>query len=156
MKVYRLSKERYKNDLSGIGAEKFGGRWNTKGLRMVYTSDSRALAKLEVAVHVAFHRMPKNNFLTIIEIPDDCILNYNSQKLAGKNWKNNPPIRYTQSEGDAFIAANESLALKVPSAMVEGDFNVLINPVHPDVKNLSVVRTERFSFDMRLFKRDTR
>ncbi|MDO1502618.1 RES family NAD+ phosphorylase [Winogradskyella maritima] len=44
MIVYRLGKEKYKNDLSGIGAEKFGGRWNSKGVRMVYTSQSRALA----------------------------------------------------------------------------------------------------------------
>ena len=76
MRVYRLSKEKYKNDISGAGAEKFGGRWNSKGTRMVYTADSRALAKLEVAVNLALHRIPKNYFLTIIELPDVEVVDY--------------------------------------------------------------------------------
>lgn len=152
MRIYRLSKEKYKSDLSGIGAEKFGGRWNSKGVRMLYTSDSRALAKLEVAVRIALHRIPKNYFLTVIEIPDKSIVEYDAGLLKGKKWKNNPPIKFTQSEGDAFVGANSGLVMKVPSTVVEGDFNYLINPAHPDAKFISIVSTERFQFDMRLFK----
>ena len=152
MKLYRLSKEKYKTDLSGIGAEKFGGRWNSKGVRMVYTADSRALAKLEVAVHTALHRIPKNYFLTVIEIPDTSIVTYDVGRLKGKKWKNNPPIKFTQSEGDAFIAANTGLALKVPSAVVEGDFNYVLHPSHPDAALISISSTQKFLFDMRLFK----
>lgn len=152
MRVYRLSKEKYKTDLTGIGAEKFGGRWNSKGVRMLYTSDSRALAKLEVAVHVALHRIPKNYFLTVIEIPDTSVVAYNVSLLKDKKWKNNPPIKFTQSEGDTFIAANSVLAMKVPSTVVEGDFNYLINPGHPDAKFISILSSESFQFDMRLFK----
>lgn len=153
--VYRLSKERYKFDLSGIGAEKFGGRWNSKGVRMIYASDSRALAKLEVAVHVALHRIPKNYFLTVVEIPDELVSNYDTQQLEGKKWKHNPPIKFTQSEGDDFVTQNNSLALKVPSAVVEGDFNYLINPGHPEAKKIKIMHTKRFVFDMRLFKKAT-
>lgn len=152
MRIYRISKEKYKNDLSGIGAEKYGGRWNSKGVRMLYTSDSSALAKLEVAVHISLHRIPKNYFLTVIEIPDASILIYDTTLLKGKKWKNDPPIKFTQSEGDAFVRANVGLALKVPSTVVEGDFNYLINPGHPDAKNISILTSERFEFDMRLFK----
>ena len=151
MRVYRLSKEKYKTDLSGIGAEKFGGRWNSKGVRMLYTSDSRALAKLEAAVHIALHRIPKSYFLTIIEIPDTSVEHYDIGSLKGKKWKNHPPIKFTQTEGDAFVAANSSLAMKVPSTVVDGDFNYLINPGHPDAKHISMVSAERFQFDMRLF-----
>ena len=152
MRVYRLSKEKYKDDLSGAGAEKFGGRWNNKGTRMVYTADSRALAKLEVAVNLALHRIPKNYFLTIIELPDAEVLDYDIKLLKGKHWKNNPPIKFTQSEGDHFVASGKSLALKVPSAVVEGDYNYIINPAHPKITKLKIVSTEKFSFDMRLFR----
>ena len=152
MRVYRLSKEKYKEDLSGMGAEKFGGRWNSKGTRMVYTSDSRALAKLEVAVNVALHRIPKNYFLTIIEIPDTEVADYNMKLLEGKNWKNNPPIKFTQSAGDNFVKSATHLALKVPSAVVEGDFNFIVNPEHSNINSIKIVSSEKFSFDMRLFK----
>lgn len=152
MRVYRLSKEKYKDDLSDRGAENFGGRWNSRGTRMVYTSDSRALAKLEVAVNVALHRIPKNYFMTIIEIPDVAVADYNSKLLEGKNWKNNPPIKFTQSEGDNFVKSGSDLALKVPSVVVEGDYNYIINPSHPNIGLVKIVATEKFSFDMRLFK----
>jgi len=152
MRVYRLSKEKYKDDLSGAGAEKFGGRWNSKGTRMVYTADSRALAKLEVAVNLALHRIPKNYFLAIIELPDTEVVDYDIKLLKGKQWKNNPPIKFTQSEGDYFVASGKYLALKVPSAVVEGDYNYIINPAHPKITKLKIVSTEKFSFDMRLFR----
>ncbi|QLG45413.1 RES family NAD+ phosphorylase [Costertonia aggregata] len=152
MKLYRLSKEKYKDDLSGKGAERYGGRWNTKGMRMVYTSDSRALAKLEVAVHVSLNRLPRNYYMVTINIPDRLISTYESSMLKGKNWKNNPPIKFTQSEGDGFLRNKEGLALRVPSAVVQGDYNILINPEHPDIKKTSVLQVEKFDFDIRLFK----
>ncbi|MFS4466538.1 RES family NAD+ phosphorylase [Maribacter sp. 2210JD10-5] len=152
MKAYRLSKEKYKADLSGIGAEKLGGRWNSKGTRMVYASDSRALAKLEVAVNMALNRLPKNYYMTIIEIPDKLIFEYPVQNLVGHDWKNNPPIKFTQTEGNAFVHKNEFLAMKVPSAVVDGDYNYLINPQHPHASKIKILGSEKFSFDLRLFK----
>lgn len=152
MMVFRLSKEKYKLDLSGIGSEKLGGRWNSKGTRMVYTSDSRALAKLEVAVNMALNRLPKNYYMTIIEIPDDLILEYDVINLKGIDWKNNPPIRFTQTEGDEFVKSGNSLVMKVPSVVVEGDYNYLINPQHPKADRITIKGSERFSFDLRLFK----
>lgn len=152
MRVYRLSKEAYKNDLSGIGAEKYGGRWNSRGTRLIYTSESRALAKLELAVNLALHRIPKNYYLTTIELPSECIMEYDVRLLKGKDWKHNPPIKFTQKEGDGFVKSVETLALKVPSAVVQGDYNYLINPNHPNIQKIEIVRVEKFSFDMRLFK----
>ncbi|MFC4095744.1 RES family NAD+ phosphorylase [Euzebyella saccharophila] len=152
MIVYRLGKEKYKNDLSGIGAEKFGGRWNSKGVRMVYTSQSRALANLEVAVHLTLKLVPKDYYLTSIEIPDELILDYPEKKLQGKNWKTHPPSSFTQVEGDKFIKTGQKLALKVPSAIVQGDHNFLINPLHADIGKVKVLSSELFSFDKRLFR----
>jgi len=152
MIVYRLSKEKYKNDLSGIGAEKYGGRWNNKGSRMVYAAESRALANLEVAVHVALKNMPKNYYLTAIQVPDKLIADYDIKRLENKAWKSNPPIEFTQLEGDAFVKAGKVAVLKVPSAIVQGDFNYLINPLHIDFKRIKVLNSELFSFDERLFE----
>lgn len=92
MIVFRLGKEKYKNDLSGIGAEKFGGRWNSKGVRMVYTSQSRALANLEVAVHLTLKLVPKDYYLTSIEIPDELILDYPEKKTSRQKLENPPTI----------------------------------------------------------------
>lgn len=152
MIVYRLSKEIYKNDLSGIGAEKFGGRWNNKGTRILYTAQSRALATLEVAVHLALTNVPKNYYLSAIQIPDELIVDYDQKRLKNKNWKSIPPINFTQTEGDHFIKENSALILKVPSAIVQGDFNYLINPVHKEFSKVKIIESELFSFDSRLFK----
>lgn len=150
MTVFRLTKEKYKNDLSGIGAEKYGGRWNNKGTRIVYTAESRSLTVLELAVHVAFNILPKNYYIVEIEIPENSILEFDISLLKKKDWKSNPPIEFTQSEGDKFILGNEFLCLKVPSAIVEGDFNYLINPLHPDFSKVKIKTTSTFEFDERL------
>lgn len=152
MIIFRLSKEKYRNDLSGIGAEKYGGRWNNKGTRMVYTAESRALAHLEVAVHVALKSLPKNYYLTSIEVPNGHIVEYDQKRLKGKDWRANPPIEYTQVEGDTFVKGNKGLVLKVPSAIVQGDYNYLINPQHKEFGKIKIIESEPFSFEERLFR----
>lgn len=152
MIVFRLTKEKYKNDLSGIGAEKYGGRWNNKGTRIVYAAESRSLSILELAVHVAFNILPKNYHIVEIEVPENSIQEFDVSLLQKKDWKSNPPIEFTQSEGDKFIHDNNYLCLKVPSAIVEGDFNYLINPFHPDFSKVKIKKTSPFGFDERLLK----
>ena len=152
MRVYRLTKEKYKEDLSGKGAETFGGRWNSKGTRMLYAADSRALAKLEVAVNIPLNKLPKNYYMTALEIPDNLISEYDTKILKVKDWKNNPPIKFTQTEGDNFVSSGKALAMKVPSSVVEGDHNYLLNPEHKYAGKIKIISSEKFSFDLRLFK----
>jgi len=152
MKVFRLAKGKYKNDLSGIGSEKYGGRWNNKGTRIVYTAESRSLAVLELAVHVAFNILPKNYFIIEIEIPENEIKELDIKLLKRKDWKSHPPIELTQSLGDTFIKEQNSLCLKVPSAIVEGDYNYLINPARPDFNKIKIIGSSVFEFDDRLLK----
>lgn len=152
MKIYRLTKEKYKDDLSGKGAETYGGCWNSKGTRILYAADSRALAKLEVAVNMPLNKLPKNYYMTTIVIPDHLISKYDINILEGKDWKNNPPIKFTQTEGDEFIVSGKALAMRIPSSVVQGDFNYLVNPQHKDANKIEVVSSEEFNFDMRLFK----
>ena len=70
MKVFRLASEKYVDDLSGMGAEITGGRWNNRGTRVLYTSDSRALCTAEIAVHMPIGLIPKDYCLLTLDIPD--------------------------------------------------------------------------------------
>jgi RES domain-containing protein len=153
MIVYRLSKQDFINDLSGYGAEKTGGRWNSKGIPVLYTAGSRALAVVEIAVHVPFGIVPANYYIATIEFPENTnILKINTADLP-VNWNLHPFIRATQLIGDGFIKSNEHLIMQVPSATVRGDFNYLINPRHPDLKKIKIKGREPFEFDVRLFKK---
>jgi len=153
MIVYRLCKQEYVNDLSGHGAEMNGGRWNSKGSPALYTSGSRALAVLEVAVHVPFGILPTNYYMVSIEIADGLSLTKIDKSDLPIDWNRNPPIVATRYLGDDFLKANTYLILQVPSATVTGDFNYIINPKHPDFKKLKVILAEPFEFDSRLFRK---
>ena len=150
MIVFRLSKSKYANDLSGNGAAISGGRWNSKGVAMIYTSDSRALCVTEIAVHTPLGIIPRDYKMIIFEISDDNILEIDSSNLP-KGWNSFPFSVTLKSIGDKFIYENKSMVLKVPSAVVQGDFNYLINPRHSDFKQLKILSTETFNFDERLF-----
>lgn len=152
MIVFRLANKKYSNDLSGIGAEITGGRWNYKGTKLLYTADSRALCMAEIAVHTPVGVMPIDYFLITIEIPDYSDIKQIEPNSLPDDWRKFPYSKTTQELGENFIDKNESLYVKVPSAVVQGDFNILINPKHADFDKVKIIKTERFNFDERLFK----
>jgi len=153
MIIYRLSRQQYINDLSGRGAELAGGRWNSKGIPMLYTSESRALAAIEIAVHTPLGILPSNYYLATIEIQDiHRAVTVDLDDLP-PNWSKSPFLKITQKIGDSFIKENKHLVLRVPSATVKGDHNYLINPHHSDFGKVKVISTEPFEFDSRLFKK---
>lgn len=152
MEVYRLSKQQYGKDLSGRGAELYGGRWNSKGLPLLYTSANRALCMAEVAVHTPLGLVPKNYVLITINIPRAVVIKSLNLKQLPKNWRDFQFTQETQKMGDQFIKANKFAVLKVPSAVVQGDFNFLINPRHKDAQKIKWKSAEPFSFDERLFR----
>jgi RES domain-containing protein len=151
MIIYRLSHRKFKHDLSGKGAEIAGGRWNSKGVPMLYTADSRALCTAEIAVHTPLGIVPKDYFLITIEIPAHTkVLEV---KELPENWKAFPHLHQTQEIGDAFIRDGKYLVMKAPSAVVQGDFNYLINPNHRMAHQVKIIQTEPYSFDERLFRK---
>jgi RES domain-containing protein len=153
MIVYRLSKEKYKNDLTGSGAEKSGGRWNSKGTAILYTGQSRALCTTEIAVHAPLGIIPTNYWLTTIFFPDNiAILKIERNKLPN-DWKSFPHPHATQVIGDKFITKGKFMVMEVPSAVVQGDFNYLLNPSHLLFSSVKITETELFEFDERLFTR---
>ncbi|NOX85800.1 MAG: RES family NAD+ phosphorylase, partial [Chlorobi bacterium] len=136
---------------SGKGAEKAGGRWNSKGAAVVYTSQSRALCVAEIAVHADLGIVPTGYELVTIEIPDTVGIYEIIPDELPPDWKSIPYPGTLQEIGDTLIRENKYLVIKVPSAVVQGDFNYLLNPAHPDFLKVKVLKTEKFSFDDRMF-----
>lgn len=152
MIVYRLSRSKYAGDLSGKGAEIAGGRWNSKGIGLLYCGQNIALCMAEVAVHIPFGIIPIDYELITLEIPDEEITELKKHQLPD-DWKTWPIPYSTQNLGDDFVKKGKFLVLKVPSVVVQGEFNYLINPFHAKIKKVKIKKTESFSFDPRLFVR---
>jgi RES domain-containing protein len=152
MIVYRIEREKYlSSTLSGIGASLAKGfRWNSPNTKLVYTAESRALATLEVAVHLDLSQdLPSDRYYVEIEIPDDLlILEVNLHDLPPE-WDSKPPTLITQIIGDDFVEQGEAAVLKVPSSIIPQESNYLINPDHPDSKRIIVKSKAPMVFDSR-------
>ncbi|NVO19896.1 MAG: RES family NAD+ phosphorylase [Bacteroidetes bacterium] len=153
MKAFRLGKTAFANDLSGKGAERAGGRWNSKGVAMVYTSETRALCTAEIAVHTPLGNLPLDYTLICLEIPDDLTTSFLKEADLPSDWKAFPHSHTTQEIGDLFIREMKTAVLKVPSAVVQGEFNFLLNPNHPEFNRIMTIGSEPYHFDDRLFMR---
>jgi RES domain-containing protein len=146
--LYRFSPEQFSRDISGEGARRFGGRWNSKGNPIVYSSLTISLSLLELLIHNASYDEIAVNHLTTIEVPDVDIKEISNSTLK-KTWARDED--FTKYLGDEFIRSNY-LLMQVPSAIIHEENNMLINPRHPDFKKVKIKKTERFMFDARLFK----
>lgn len=149
MIVYRISNEAFKNDISGNGAAINGSRWNSAGFRLLYTSEFISLSILESLVHLQRNYIPDSQYLLYIETPDVNETEEISYKKIRADWREE--IEYTQWMGNEFIKNNQSLILKVPSAIVHQEHNFLINPLHAEIKKVKVIQTELLGLDKRLF-----
>jgi RES domain-containing protein len=152
MEAFRLSKEIYAPTLSGKGAAIKGARWNSIGIEIIYTAINRSLAMAEVAVHFSLATLPSDYMMVTIYIPDDIsLLKLNVTDLP-IGWNTFPHSSNTQIIGDQFIADNKYCVLQIPSAVTQGDYNLLINPKHSDFKKIKIITIENFPFDKRIFK----
>jgi RES domain-containing protein len=149
MIVYRLAKTAFAHDLSGTGAEIYGGRWNSKGLALLYTAQSQALAYTELAIRLPLSIAPRDYSMVTIQIPNDVSILQLTAKNLPKDWRANPHPESTRKIGDGFVKEGEYLVLQVPSAIVPGESNFLVNPRHPQARQLKVRQVELFEFDSR-------
>ena len=151
MRVYRLVKARHAGSpLDGSGAKTHGGRWNSKGVAPVYTSETVSLAALELLVHLHRSEVLNTYGLVSVELPDAGVMELDAASLPG-DWRRDPPPPSAAVLGDEWVAGGSSLALAVPSALVPRQRNILINPAHPDFTAAAgTARTEPFDFDPRL------
>lgn len=152
MEVYRLSRKKFASALSGKGAAIKGARWNSVGVEIIYTASNRSLAMAEVAVHFTLATLPGYYMILSIFIPDDVSLQKLNITQLPLDWNTFPHPLITQAIGDQFIADSKYCVLQIPSVVTQGDFNLLINPNHPDFKRIKISSREKFPFDKRIFK----
>jgi RES domain-containing protein len=152
MRVSRICNRKYAvAAFSGEGAYLYCGRWNPAGVRMVYTSTSLALAAVEFFVHLE----PSTASATLVSmsatLPDDLQVDQIAIENLPANWRMVDRVDLQQLGAD-WIASGKSVALRVPSVVISGEWNVLLNPTHPDFKRIIIEAPEPFVCDSRMFK----
>ena len=151
--AWRLLKSRHaRSAFDGEGARLYGGRWNSRGTRVAYASDSVALAALEVLAHLQSTAVLQAYSLVAIGFPESVVETLEVASLPA-DWRRFPAPAENQAIGDRWVAEGRSLALRVPSAIVPSASNYLINPAHPEFAAVVIQAPERFAFDPRLLKR---
>lgn len=147
MRVFRLSKARWAASAwSGEGALRYPGRWNFAGTPMVYTATSRALAVMEMLVHLEIRHAP-HFMLCCARLPDELI---EILEEPHPGWNALPASDVSRRIGNDWARSRASVGLQVPSVVVPGEHNVLLNPLHPDFARLEPEEPEPFVFDPRL------
>jgi RES domain-containing protein len=136
---------------SGEGARRYGGRWNSKGFAVVYTSSSISLAILEILVHIPIYGILEEYVYIPAEFDQDLAATLNTENLPD-DWNKDPPSQTIKQIGDSWVENQESAILEVPSAIVPTEKNYLINPAHPDFRKLKIGSPTKFEFDPRLIK----
>lgn len=153
MHVWRISKAKFAaSSFSGEGARLFDGRWNYAGVRMVYTSTSLALAAFEFFVHLDPSVIPDDLVSVKATLPDNAKAERMDLISLTANWRkvDNNHLRQIGSE---WARRGSSLALLVPSAVMDEEWNVLLNPAHPDFAKVEVSPARPFQYDERMFRR---
>ncbi len=143
MIVYRICKEYppSNNPIDGKGAFLYGGRWNSKGVPAVYTAQSLALARAELARHINLNTLPDNFYVYEIEISANQVENI--QELPA-DWEVDPPTIRTQQLGDLYLKDANKLAFKVPSVCDAEQYNFIINPVANEIDCVKILRSYKF------------
>jgi RES domain-containing protein len=134
---------------SGEGARLFGGRWNSIGTPVVYTSESIALATLELCVHIdkevnlkEYRVFPVTFSVDLVKIVDSL----------PEGWNYDPILPAPRKIGDDWASENSSPALKVPSVIVPSEYNYILNPKHPDFQDIQIGEVRPFEIDPRLIQ----
>ncbi|WP_338764172.1 RES family NAD+ phosphorylase [Massilia sp. METH4] len=151
MRLWRIVQRRHALDKLCLGAAQFGGRWNPVGMPALYCGTSVALCSLEKFVHVGAGPLPPM-VLAAVDIPDDTVLHEPAVAALPAGWDALPTSKAAQSFGGAWLARGAELGMKVPSAIVPEETNVILNPRHPAYGAVALSIVRPFMFDDRMFK----
>lgn len=159
MRFWRICRRRFAADaatraqrfITTEGARLYGGRWNSRGVRMVYASTSLSLAAVETFVNLEPNLRPADLISIEGEIPDALpIATLHPRSLpAGWHERRDESLRRF---GDDWIRTAQTAALLVPSAAIRSEWNVLLNPAHPDFPRITFKQPVPFEFDARMFR----
>lgn len=139
------------DDLSGMGAKRTGGRWNSKGVPMVYCATSIALATLETVHYLRAGTLPFNRFLVRIAVPEAVWQARQLLDPPSGGWDAIPASLSASRAGDHWSSARNTALLVVPSVIVPDECNVLINPRHLDAAAITASTVRRWQYDPRFF-----
>lgn len=151
IRAYRITRAKYAAAaFDGEGARQFGGRWNSPGTPMVYTSSSLSLATLELLVHLEDMDVLRDLYVVIaVEFSESLVHRVEPDTLPA-GWNGAQIAASTQQTGDRWIASSASAVLQVPSAVTPGEVNYLIHPGHPDFGRIEIGAPVGFAMDSRL------
>lgn len=150
--AWRITKRKHaRNAFDGAGARKYGGRWNSPGNAVVYTSQSQSLAVLEVLVHLDGPELLESYVLIPVSIDDSLVKKIEIRELP-RNWRVHPAPKRLSAIGDQWLRAGASAVLRAPSALLPAESNFLLNPNHSDFHKLVIGDPLPFQFDSRMAK----
>ncbi len=152
MLVFRIASSAFISDLSGMGSKNYGGRWNSVGRAVLYTSQNLSLAAWEVFVNLPSDQLPSNLRMATIEIPDTLLAKEIFEINLPPNWFEQVPPEKLAKIGDHWLESLETAVLKVPSAVVRSEYNFLLNPAHPEFSNIKITSIAPFVFNPRSLK----
>lgn len=133
----------------GEGSRLGGGRWNSKGTSIVYTAESQALAVLELLVHLKSKDLPKQYRLIPVTF-EAAQVRVLEPAMLPASWRRRPIPLATRVIGDEWAASERSVVLQVPSVVIPGENNYLLNVAHPDFSKLVIGKPQPYRFDSRL------
>jgi RES domain-containing protein len=133
----------------GEGARLYGGRWNSRGLAVVYTAGSPALAALELLVHLGSSGALAAYVTIKCSFDERVVLRLDRHRLP-KDWRSSPAVPELALVGDAWLKDATSAVLEVPNVIIPDESNYLLNPHHADFDTIEIGTPRRFEFDMRL------
>ncbi len=136
---------------TGEGALLYGGRWNSPGVPVVYVASSRALAILEMAVHLDNATLLTSFALIPCTFHERLVTGIDRRALPAQ-WRQDPSPAELAAIGDKWVAQARSAVLAVPSAIVDDETNFLLNPAHPRFADIEIGEPSDFEFDRRLIK----
>ena len=149
--AFRLVKAKHADAaFSGEGARLVGGRWNLPGTPLVYVSESLSLATLETFVHL--QPVDKRIHYVWFRVTLPANVSIDEPASIPKSWRDSPPSEATQSLGSRWAKQATSAVMRVPSTIVPGEHNLLLNPVHPQFSRLKISKPQPFELDGRLWK----
>lgn len=149
--TYRICKTRFSATwFDGEGAFRYGGRWNSRGTRVLYTAESLSLASLEMLVHLDSAQLLLSYSFAKAEFEEDLILPIEKFAKLPKNWSDSPPPLEIQRIGDEWARSKASVVLQVPTSILPIESNYIINIEHPDFAKIKLGTPNVFTFDERL------
>lgn len=149
--AYRIFKSKHAPTWhDGEGSFRYGGRWNSSGTRLLYTSSALSLAALEMLVNLNAEELLTAYSFAKVVFGGDLVLSVNKFGRLPRNWGDSPSPHRIQLIGDKWAASLSSVVLEVPSAVMPNEHNFLINVNHPDFQDVRLGKVETFRFDSRL------